>query len=172
MRCLRLYCFGESVRFVGAEFKAVTDFFVPRDADRFPSEEDTFESNHCAGISFELALGAVRNNTAPKVVSHPHSDVFFFSPSMFRTAYIIAFFFLSIVLDRKTSSSPHIVHNHKSRPQQRQRQRQRQHRRTFAACIGRTLSSTPPSCLLSAHTTYLQHYPLVLGFFPIPAKFA
>ena len=77
---------------MGAEFKAVTAFFVPRDADRFPSEEDTFESNHCAGISFELALGAVRNNTVPEVVSLPHCEVFF-SPSTFRTAYIIAFFF-------------------------------------------------------------------------------
>ena len=129
---------------MGAEFKAVTAFFVPRDADRFPSEEDTFESNHCAGISFELALGAVRNNTAPKVVSHPHSDVFFFSPSMFRTAYIIAFFFLSIVLDRKTSS-PHIIHN-----------QNRNHSYSYTTgirCLQRQNTLVPPAC--EAHTTHL-----------------
>jgi hypothetical protein len=103
---------------VGAEFKAVTAFFVPRDADRFPSEEDTFESNHCAGISFELALGAVRNNTAPKVVSHPHSDVFFFSPSMFRTAYIIAFFFVD------SAGSEDIITTHRPQPKPKPQQRQ------------------------------------------------
>jgi hypothetical protein len=130
---------------VGAEFKAVTAFFVPRDADRFPSEEDTFESNHCAGISFELALGAVRNNTAPKVVSHPHSDVFFFSPSMFRTAYIIAFF-LSIVLDRKTSS-PHIVHN------QNRNHGNGNSNTAGLRCLHRQNTLVPPAC--EAHTTHL-----------------